>query len=387
MHELRGVIDWFSGGSHQYMRLYHCMNMDTPWVVLTVTLDFLVALGYLLIARHWWINERALPESPAKQALRTMRNIFIFCGTCGYLFIPIKMVWPAWRLYDFVMAFLVYFTWKYAASANNLKVIYNELNESKKLKADLEQSQEESRRKSRFLNALSHDLRTPINALLLHTQVARMSITASDGEATADALLNIENQAKAASGLLESLLVCARLDWAAEPNQITTFPLRQVLSSVAESSSRTLSEKGVCFSMSGIDQIEVRSDFHKLERILQNLVGNAVKFTERGSVNIIAEAGSDTLELQVVDTGPGISAAEQEQVFGEFFQVDNGERDRSRGFGLGLSIARRLARQLNGDITLTSTPGQGSRFTLTLPGCLSTDGDIDHVAMASRPLR
>ena len=107
-------FQWFSGGQHQYMRLYHCMNMDTPWVAVTVALDLAVAAGYVLIARHWWVNERTLPQTPAKNALRNMRNIFILCGVCGYIFIPIKMVWPAWRLYDLFLAGLVYSTWKCA---------------------------------------------------------------------------------------------------------------------------------------------------------------------------------------------------------------------------------------------------------------------------------
>ena len=92
------IIDWFSGDG-RYMRLRGCMGTDYVWIWITVALDFAVAAGYVLIARHWWVNARQLPPSPAKRALSQMRNIFVFCGICGYIFIPIKMVWPAWRLF------------------------------------------------------------------------------------------------------------------------------------------------------------------------------------------------------------------------------------------------------------------------------------------------
>src|SRR5207247_378630 len=160
---------------------------------------FAVAAGYVVIAYHWWKNQKHLPPTPAKTALQTMRNIFVFCGICGYMFIPIKMVWPAWRLYDFFMAGLVYFTWKYAINAKNLKVIYNELGRSNQLAADLEKSRDESRRKSWFLNALSHDLRTPLNALVLQAQVLKFSAGDGDPVRAGKAIAEIEANAQATS--------------------------------------------------------------------------------------------------------------------------------------------------------------------------------------------
>src|SRR4051812_31261016 len=109
---LASVLDWATNYG-KYNTLFHCMAKDTVWVAITVALDLAVASGYVIIALHWWRNQPLPPASPAKRALTGMRNIFIFCGICGYMFIPIKMLWPAWRLYDITMAFLVYFTWKY----------------------------------------------------------------------------------------------------------------------------------------------------------------------------------------------------------------------------------------------------------------------------------
>jgi hypothetical protein len=127
------LLNWFAGGPRGYMTLLHCMRHDTLWIAITVFLDLTVATGYCLIALHWWRNERDIPDSPAKQALGRMKNIFIFCGLCGYLFIPLKMFWPAWRLYDLFMTVLAYNTWRYAWSARELRVVYGELGRTTEL--------------------------------------------------------------------------------------------------------------------------------------------------------------------------------------------------------------------------------------------------------------
>src|SRR5262249_38946313 len=145
--------------------LVHCMNHDWLWIGTTVVLDLAIASGYVLIALHWRRNERSLKESPAKSALRNMKQIFLFCGLCGYLFIPIKMFWPAWRLYDGFLAILAYYTWRYALGSWDLRFVYNELGRSQRLAEEVEESRAESRRRSLFLNAVSHDLRTPLNGL------------------------------------------------------------------------------------------------------------------------------------------------------------------------------------------------------------------------------
>jgi hypothetical protein len=146
---LESFFQWFTGGpEHPYHKLYHCMAHDTFWVAITVALDLTIAVGYAIIAYHWWKNQRIAANTPGRTALCNIRNIFIFCGFCGYIFIPIKMFWPAWRLYDIALAFLAYYTWRYVWNARELKVIYNELGQSRKLKDELEKSQTESKQKS-----------------------------------------------------------------------------------------------------------------------------------------------------------------------------------------------------------------------------------------------
>src|SRR5687768_2127813 len=197
---LANVLDWFTGYD-RYNTLFHCMDEDMLWIWITVSLDVIVATGYGLIALHWWKNERHLPNIPAKRALRNMRNIFLFCGICGYLFIPVKMFWPAWRLYDFFMLALAYFTWKYAWGARDLKVIYSEIGRSKQLADDLARTREESGRKTFFLNALSHDLRTPLNGLLLQANLAELALASEDRDTAVAAIGEVKSCAKVTADL------------------------------------------------------------------------------------------------------------------------------------------------------------------------------------------
>ena len=362
-------VDWFAGGG-KYQTLFHCMGQDYGWIAATVVLDIAVACGYLLIAKHWWANERTLPDIPARKALANMRNIFLFCGICGYAFIPIKMVWPAWRLYDLVMLFLVYFTWKYAWGAKDLKVIYAEIGRGRQLREELEQSKAQTRRQSFFLNAVSHDLRTPLNGMVLQASVAELSAKAGDIEELNQSLKDLRTSAKAAADMLDSLLEVARIDWAADSNTLGQFALAEAIGEVMQQVRAGADQKKLSLRVSCPPGLIVMTDRVKLERVLANLVGNAVKFTDQGSVRVEVESAGRAVELHVIDTGVGIAAESQSQLFEEFFQVHNHERDRRKGFGLGLAIAKRLAKQLGGDIHLDSALGKGSRFTVALPNAV-----------------
>ena len=389
MESMTNLIDWFSGNG-RYMNLVHCMGHDYLWITITVALDLSVACGYLLIAKHWWQNSHTLPDVPAKKALGNMRNIFLFCGICGYVFIPIKMIWPAWRLYDLFMLALVYFTWRYAWNAKELKVVYRELGRSASLANDLAKSREQVDRKSFFLNALSHDLRTPLNGLILNANLAELSLGSNDHAKLSEALANIKAGTSAAAELIDTLLDYARLDASGEEPETSTFCLVQLVGDIIARFRPHAAVKKLDLRLlhSAPERMNVTSDRRRLERIISNLLDNAIKFTSAGSIRVQIEASQTggAAEIQVIDTGSGIDPIIQEQLFDEFFQVHNHERDRSKGFGLGLAIARRLARQLGGDITVDSAVGRGSRFTLVLPGTVSLDSiaagrDVDGSAI------
>jgi len=374
MSRIGDLMRWFSGGPDGYMSLIHCMRGDTFWIALTVALDAAVALGYVMIAWHWWVNEKSLPASPAKAALANMKRIFVFCGTCGYLFIPIKMLWPAWRLYDLFMIALVFYTWRYALNARHLRVVYHDLGRTKQLAHELEETRAESSRKTFFLNAISHDLRTPLNGLMLQADLAEMSVESDDVESLRDALREIKAGARTTADLLGSFLEMARLDWSSEHNKETRFFLDELAGQVINSFRPEAERKGLEIRCNVPPGLAVRVDRVKLERILRNLAGNGVKFTEKGWVEVRASASGRDVVVQVADTGPGIPVSQLESIFEEFYQVANRERDSTKGFGLGLSIARRLAQQLQGHLAVESEVGRGSRFTVPLPGIVDDSG-------------
>jgi signal transduction histidine kinase len=365
--DFRSLLNWFAGGTTPYRTLFQSMSRDWTWISVTVTLDLAVATGCSLIALHWWKNQKGMSPGPAHRALGHMRNIFVFCGICGYLFIPVKMFWPAWRLYDMIVAVLAFYTWRYAWGARDLRVVYNELRRSNQLAEDLEASQAEGKRKSFFLNAVGHDLRTPLNSVMLQSQWAEMSLAEGDPEAVKESLAEIQASARAAANLLNNILELGRSDGSKDSHRVSLLDLSESLSSLVQRFQTLARDKGLALDWDAPRGLLIRTDRFQFEPILANLIDNAIKYTPEGSVRVEASVSGSKLSVSVVDTGLGIDPADQALVFDEFFQVHNGERDRSKGFGLGLAIAIRLARQLGGEIRLRSSVGRGSQFTLSLP--------------------
>jgi signal transduction histidine kinase len=364
------VLQWFAGGNRPYMTLFHCMDSDVLWIAITVALDLSVAAGYALIALHWWRNQRGLRNADARRAMGRMRNIFIFCGLCGYVFIPIKMVWPAWRLYDMFMVVLAYQTWRYAWNARDLKVVYRELGRSGELEHELKEARTESQVKTDFLNAISHDLRNPLHGMLLATEAAAAHLRRGRIEEAQSILEQSRLAAQQARGMLDNLLEAARGGW-------RTTRAHDVFDAVIEAgliAGQHRPQRGVTLRIDGPVALQVRTDRWRFNRIVGNLVQNAVKYTERGEIVVRLAPEREALLVSVDDSGPGIAPHHLERIFDEFYQVGNPERDGSKGAGLGLAMARRFAVQLGGDIEVESEAGAGTRFTLVLPGACGQPG-------------
>jgi signal transduction histidine kinase len=256
-----------------------------------------------------------------------------------------------------------------------LKVVYNELGRSVRLAHDLEESREESRQKSYFLNAISHDLKTPLNGLMLQAELAELNLSTNDVAALHESLAEIKSCARTTAELLNSFLEIGRLDWSDETPQLEPVELGELLRKVIGQSRARGEHKGLTISLDAPPQLVVRTDRVKVERIVQNLVDNAIKFTHEGAVRLHVGVGRSEVAIHVDDTGEGIAEGHLEQIFNDFTQLHNRERDRRKGFGLGLAIARRLARKLGGDLTAASALGQGSRFTLILPAPSTEERD------------
>jgi signal transduction histidine kinase len=168
--------------------------------------------------------------------------------------------------------------------------------------------------------------------------------------------------------LLNSFMEIGRLDWC-DPDSADLNPLDlgETLRAVAARHRAVAEQKGLGLLCHAPSRMIVATDRVKVERILSNLIDNAIKFTHSGIVELVVEARANDVAIHVSDTGVGIAAENQAAVFNDFYQVHNSERNSRKGFGLGLAIARRLAQQLGGQLTVESAPGRGSRFTLILP--------------------
>jgi PAS domain S-box-containing protein len=229
-----------------------------------------------------------------------------------------------------------------------------------------------SRNKTQFLSAVSHDLRTPVNALSLQAELLSRIVEDAGDEISEDLSALAGEIQQAATNLIElinDLLDLTRFDSGTIEHHPSEFRLDDWLASTLAPLELTALAKGLDFSWK-VDQPGriLRADRVKLGRVLVNLAGNSVKFTDTGEVEISAGATVDgCFYLSVRDTGPGIPEDQRERIFDEFAQLRNTERDRSKGTGLGLAICRRLVEGTGGRLTVESQVGRGSRFTAFYP--------------------
>ncbi len=252
-------------------------------------------------------------------------------------------------------------------------------------RADLAREEVEaaSRAKSVFLSAASHDLRQPLHSLrMLSTALSsRMSRHAAGDEARAvDGALvaRMDESVHALGRLFDAILDVSKLDAGMLESRPVDVRLDTVLARVERDHGPPARVRGLQFVVDSTDVV-VRTDPVLLERLLGNLVGNAVRYTPRGTVRVgVRDDGDGPVDVSVSDTGIGIPAHQHEHVFEEFVQLGNPERDRDRGIGLGLAIVRRLAGLLRIELTMESTPGEGTRFAL----CMQR-GDVAAVARAA----
>jgi signal transduction histidine kinase/CheY-like chemotaxis protein len=217
--------------------------------------------------------------------------------------------------------------------------------------------------KSRFLAAASHDLRQPLHALNLF--VAQLGAE-SDEERRRALVVRIDAAVNAMNELFDALLDMSKLEAGLlEPN-LTEFPLERVFKRIEATFAEAARMKGLRFKVVATD-VWIRSDFILLERILMNLVSNAVRYTSAGGVIVGARRRGEWLRLDVWDSGPGIPQDQQQNIFGEFYQLASAEVAGRGGLGLGLAIVDRLGHLLGHAIGLRSALGKGSRFSVSVP--------------------
>ncbi|MDX1515943.1 MAG: PAS domain S-box protein [Woeseiaceae bacterium] len=215
---------------------------------------------------------------------------------------------------------------------------------------------------SAFLAAASHDLRQPVQALSLLNGALRRTVS---DERALQMIESQEHSLTAMTNLLNSLLDISRLDAGAVSPDLERFPMQRLIDRLAAEFSRQAHHKGLEFSAGSCDAV-VESDPNLLAEIIQNLVSNAIRYTDRGRVELSCEIDDGSCHLRITDTGIGIGAEHLDDIFQEFVQCTT-PGSTKEGFGLGLAIVRRLADLLSHRIAVESTPGKGSTFSVSVP--------------------
>lgn len=240
------------------------------------------------------------------------------------------------------------------------------LHEAELARADAELA---NRAKSDFLAVMSHELRTPLNAIAGYAELIEMGIHGPVTPEQRTALTRIQKSQRHLLGLINGVLNYAKVEGGHVGYDINDVPVDEVLATCEALVAPQARAKRIGLQFpAGDTTLTSRADGEKLQQIVLNLLSNAVKFTEPGgAVTLTCGAGDECIRIQVMDTGRGVAAEQLDRIFEPFVRVDARLTRTQEGTGLGLAISRDLARGMGGDLTVESTLGVGSTFTLTLP--------------------
>ena len=272
-----------------------------------------------------------------------------------------------WVLAMFVVAYLVA-TFQIAHALNkllteSLLARFEKEALAEQITEQMAVTQRLSDEKTRFFASASHDLRQPLHAIALFGAVLERELQGHSAGQHANRLMQAVHVMGAS---LDTMLDMSRLDAGVVHPELSATPMQPMLQALNQMFASRAEEKGLQLRLRTTDAW-VKTDPQLLQRLLANLVENAIKYTDQGGVLVLARVKQGEVWIEVVDTGRGIAPENHEQIFEAFYQIDNPGRDRSQGLGMGLSIVRRLAHLLHHPLQLTSRPGAGTRFRLTLP--------------------
>lgn len=389
--------DFFTNYGAYTPRL-HCLQtaeggVDWPWAIGLIALTLGVIGAYLRITLYWrraYLNEK--PEH-RNRALMELMHIFVWCAVCGYGLSIVMFFWPAYRLLACALVLLNIWSWRFALRPDALRLASSAPRLETELRVSLERRNEElatavaeatsklidaknaadsaNAAKSRFLANMSHELRTPLTAILGFAELLEEAPGLNGDE---------REQARAVRRNGEHLLTLVNdtLDLSKiEAGRMTIdrceIDPRTLLSDIDALLRGRAVAKGISFEIRAEEPLppRVQTDPTRARQILINLVGNAIKFTERGGVRVtvrtIGEPDRERLLFEVADTGVGIAPEQMEAIFRPFEQAEASTTRRFGGTGLGLTVSRRLARLLGGEVEVSSEPGAGSVFTFSLP--------------------
>lgn len=230
-------------------------------------------------------------------------------------------------------------------------------------------AEEANRVKSPFLGVMSHEIRTPMNAIIGLTELL---IAGQTNEGQRELLFKVKSSAEALTEILSDILDISQLEAGNLTISTAATDLKQLVTNVFELNRSTAEAKNIEYTLSLDDRLppQIECDAARLRQVLSNLLTNALKFTETGSVSMYVHIGKQAdqkLQFVITDTGIGIPAALHQRIFKPFVQADNSNTRRFGGIGLGLAISQRIVHAMGGSIVVDSMPGRGSTFTVTIP--------------------
>jgi signal transduction histidine kinase len=230
------------------------------------------------------------------------------------------------------------------------------------------QLQAASEHKSQFLANMSHELRTPLNAILGYSELIIDQIYGEVPQKMAAVLDRVQSNGRHLLGLINDVLDLSKIEAGQLSLSLTSYSIADVVHGVVNTVESLATEKQLALKVDVPPNLPAgRGDERRISQVLLNLVGNAIKFTDKGEVVIAASAVNGSFNIAVRDTGPGISTADQAKIFEEFQQADNSTTKAKGGTGLGLAIAKRIIEMHGGSISVESTLGAGSTFSVSLP--------------------
>ena len=234
--------------------------------------------------------------------------------------------------------------------------------------------------KNRFMAAASHDLRQPLHALTLFLGSLRHLV---QDEKVLTVVDRIDDTTTLLHEQFNSLLDLSKFDAGVVTADVTEFRLDHMLKNIADAAQQEAQQKGISLHLY-TTPIVIRSDMLLMERMVRNLVTNAVRYTDSGAVSLHTRRVQHGLNIAVIDTGVGISLEEQQRIFQDYYQVSNKARQTGKGTGLGLAIVKRIANLLDIKITLKSSLGAGSTFNLLLPNRVVVDEVVEPKPVVSQ---
>ncbi len=383
----------------RYMPRTHCLTgadgrPDWPWIIGLIALTSGVIVGYLRIFVFWRRSYVEEPPQDRNRKLMDLAWVFLWCAVCGYAMSIVMFFWPAYRLLAMFLVVLNIFTWKFATSLDAFRVSFSarrlqrELGEAlARRNAELERMVAErtdelraaraaadaaNASKSTFLANMSHEIRTPMTAILGFSDLLA---DPSQSPAERDACIHtIRRQGDHLLSVINDILDLSKIEADKLIVECIPTPVASVLEDVRASLLPKAEAKGITLAFEAPEPIPatIRTDPTRLRQVLINLVGNAIKFTPSGGVTVRTRFEPEGfLRFDVSDTGIGMAPDQLTRLFRPFSQADDSTTRRFGGTGLGLTISKRLARLLGGDIRVSSIERRGSTFTLTInPGPL-----------------